>query len=482
VRAVLVAALLASCGGGDKEPSTGCGSSGPCPLGLTCSPTTQMCVMTGAPPDAAPADAPLPDATPACLPGSGPTLHPGSVSTNETWTAAASPHVVRNDINVSATLTIEPCVEVRLGPKVTIGVGTTGRIVAEGNTFQGIHVTADQAGQPFASIHTVGGGTLRLAYVTVDGGGDPLTSVPASAGMLNLQGADGSRPPQETLSVDHVQITGSASNGLVLRDGAGFAAGSTGLTVDGSALWPVTIWARAAGTLPGGRYTGNARDEITFSGGTGNAAVLEDMTLHELGVPYRVGDGLAAPDLRVDAPNGSTKLVTLTIEPGVTLHFPKGGVMHVQTFTGTTPALAALIALGTPDRPIVFTSGEAAPAAGDWLGVWFGLVPDPSDRIDHARFEFGGGTSTSGSSACPTLFGTITNDAPVRIFGPPASAFITNSVFMNSAGHGIDRGWRADNVTDFLPTNLFANIAWCKESVPATANNICPAPADACVQ
>ena len=35
--------------------------------------------------------------------------------------------------------------------------------------------------------------------------------------------------------------------------------------------------------------------------------------------------------------------------------------------SSTTPARGSLVAVGTPDKRIVFTSDEASPQAGDWL-------------------------------------------------------------------------------------------------------------------
>jgi hypothetical protein len=480
LRAIRIFALLAAaaCGGGDVDAPVDCGPNGECPTGYTCETASHHCVKTGVitTPDAPLPDAPPPDA-PACVVGSGPTMHSGSLGASATWTAAQSPHVLTSDFEiVGATLTLEPCVEVRIAAKHVVSVGTGGKLIAVGNVLQGIHITSSAAGQPFANLRTVGGGTMQLGYVTIDGGGDPLNSLPAVAGMIMLQGVDQTMPTQATLAVDHVELAGSASNGIVMIDGAGFAPGSTALTIGTSAGWPVSMWARAAGTLPDGVYTGNGKDEVVFSSGNGYGAVQEDMTLHDRGVPYRVGDGVGAPQLHVDAPNGSSKLVTLTIEPGVTLRFVKNGQMIVQSFVGTNPALGALKAVGTADKPIVFTSAATTPAAGDWEGLWFGQVPDASDRIDHARFEYAGANSSSGSSACPTTFGTISNDAAVRLLGPPASAFITNTTFAHSAGHGIDRGWRADNLTDFLATNTFQDIMWCDESYPSAANGSCPAP------
>jgi hypothetical protein len=146
----------------------------------------------------------------------------------------------------------------------------------------------------------------------------------------------------------------------------------------------------------------------------------------------------------------------------------------VEIFQGTNPATGALVAVGTAASPIVFTSAEAQPAAGDWLGITFGQVPDASDRIDFARVEYAGGASSSGSDSCPsTAFNT--SDAAIRIFGPPASAFVTNTTINASKAHGIDRGYRSDTKLDFLPTNTFQAIALCKQTYPKDANGACPA-------
>jgi hypothetical protein len=148
----------------------------------------------------------------------------------------------------------------------------------------------------------------------------------------------------------------------------------------------------------------------------------------------------------------------------------KDGVIHVQRGTGDSPARGALVANGTADEPIVFTSAEASPAAGDWYGIWFGQVPAAGNRVTHARVEYAGGNSGSGSSACNPGY----NDAAIRIFGVPGGAFVTNTTIAHSAGHGIDRGWASDQKPSFVPTNTFESVAGCRESHPRDSNGACP--------
>ena len=123
------------------------------------------------------------------------------------------------------------------------------------------------------------------------------------------------------------------------------------------------------------------------------------------------------------------KVAVLTIEAGVTMQFPPGGTLNIEPGSGTAPAQGALIAIGGPAeaQKIVFTSDRGpASVAGDWLGVAFGGAIDPRSTMQNTRVEFAGGSSLSGGNSCP-FPGIVINDAAIRIFGPPATQFITRT-------------------------------------------------------
>ena len=381
----------------------------------------------------------------------------------ETWTAAESPHVVAFDITISAQLTLEPCVEVRVADRRAIAISATGSIVANGDEARHIVITADEAGAPFTWIRAVGGGSMHLSYVDISGGGYPGNAQTSNTATIYMQGADGTQPTQPSLFVDHVTITNSASDGVLLRDGAGFAPGSTDLTVTGAAAWPIAIWGRAAGTLPDGSYTGNGQDVITLLDSDGGGAMLDTQTLRDLGVPYLVGGEFSSGGLRVTAPQGSTETTVLTIEPGVTLLFRPNGIMEIEHFTGEFPALGALVAQGTPLRPVVFTSAAETPAAGDWLGLRYGLVPSDLNALDNFRIEYAGQGAPGQSPGCRPVTPDYTSGAAVIIYGKPAGQFITNSTIFASAGHGIGRNWLGKRI-DFKPTNTFDQVAGCEQT------------------
>jgi hypothetical protein len=260
---------------------------------------------------------------------------------------------------------------------------------------------------------------------------------------------------------------------VLVREGGGFASGSRDLTITGGATFPISIWGRAAGTLPSGTYTGNGDDEIVLPAVGGRDDIKEDTTLAARGVPYRIGGPDGGKSLTIA---GSASVPLLTIEPGVTLRFDKDARLLVDA-NGSAPA-GALRAEGTADKPIVFESAAAAPAAGDWVGIVIEGAPDARNVITHAKISHAGGPSQISSYGCmsPGAPSFANEGAILFIDGQPASAFVTNSTIDQSAGEGIVRGWTGPPV-DFLPTNTFTNIARCNQTFPKPEGSVCPEPA-----
>jgi hypothetical protein len=411
-----------------------------------------------------------------CTPPVGAGTTHGSISAPETWTEAGSPHILPFDTSIYSSVTIEPCAVVRIAKKATVTVNPGGSFVAQGQLARPVTFEPMVAGQGWASIRNLGG-TLSLSHAVVAGGGDPLNTNVGLAGALQMQS------PLATggiLHVDDVEIVGSLSQGVYVNGPIGFDASSRNLRVHGSLGFPVHVYARVIGSVPTGTYTGNGRDAIAISGTGG--PVLDAQTMHARGVPYHVG-GTGQDGGRMDVDSQAPgQVAVLTIEPGVTIQFPPGGIFNVGPTGGTAAARGALIAIGGTDSAdrIVFTSDKgAASQAGDWLGIAFGGAVDTRTVMQNGRVEFAGGTSTTGSNSCPYPASNGINDAAIRIFGPPLTQFITGTEILSSLHHGIDRGWRADLQPDFLAGNTFTAVSACKETVPRTAAGVCP-PAPAC--
>lgn len=403
----------------------------------------------------------------ACRAGTGPTEHNSTITANETWSAATSPHVVTFGITIAtgATLTIEPCAEVRLGK--TYGIDVRGRLVAEGTASAPIRFTADDATKPWSFIG-INKGSGSLAFVTLENGGDPAD--PNGRGLIDVRG-DAFAPRQQLLKLSNVTLSGSGTAGLSLRDGATLTSDSTNLTIRGAKNGPVISAVRLAGNLPTGSYTGNTRDSIAL---TNAETVSEDTVLRALGVPYFIGSTEEA-DIRVGVDGAQPARAVLTIEAGTTLQFGKNSRITMVARSNPVTAYGALIARGTAEKPITFTSAAANPAAGDWVGLIF-RAPDAANALDHILIEYTGApTQTSGFHCVLTPSRPEDGDnAAVVLLGGQHTAFLTNSTLRDGAAYGVDRGWQGAPV-DFTPTNTFARFGLCAQSLPFDAAGRCPA-------
>lgn len=409
-------------------------------------------------------------------PTMGPTLHTGDVTGHEVWSADAGPHIVMThvDITQGSTLEIEPCTVVQLAEGTGINVAypgtpTTGNLIAEGNEdqpirFEGLH------GARWGHLFINGGGTARMSYVTLTGGGGwDLT------GASLIVHGDSTLPTKHDVFVDHVTIEDSLGAGLVLSRKAGFAEGSDALVITGAGNedhpFPVETDEHAVGSLPLGDYSGNLVDEILLDP---IDRFQEDATIRELGLPYRVGNsGTDRLTVGSGEHNGAPATV-LTIEPGVTLRFHRDAAFEIDHYSGEFASSGALVAVGTADAPITFTSAETTPAPGDWVGLWFGGIVDANSRLEHTRIEYTGGDCGCILLTCNDLVGY---EGAVILSMPPPQMFISNSVIAHGAGHGFVLGYDGENV-DFAGNNTFEDVAGCPATLPRQAS--CPDPRPAC--
>lgn len=400
------------------------------------------------------------DVVSACAPVTGEGTTHLELSGDETWTAAGSPHVVAADLTVAegTTLTVEPCAEVRLEPGRRIGV--QGTLNATGAADRTILFTATDAASPWGSLVVTDPGRMTLAHTTVDHGGAPDATAYA---MIDLRG-DQLAPAAPVLEVDHLTVRGSSTFGVSLRENAGFAPGSTALTVTGSATAPLRVLPRLATNIPDGDLTGNGEDVIAVEAEVGGNIDLEDVTFHDRGVPYRVG-GITLPDLVV-----GPSPVTLTLEPGVELRFGPAGRLIVDV---SGDAGGVLSAVGTADAPIVFTSASATPQPGDWVGIWIEHV-DAATRLEHAEIRHAGGASGANGFHCEPDGTFSDEDALITFWEPPTASILTASLLADSPTRGINLAYTGDPI-DLMATNTFENVAGCKISTPRPAEGGCPA-------
>jgi hypothetical protein len=430
-------------------------------------------VDSGTPVEDAPVDTtPIDTGPSSCPPPGAPIDHPSTLETDETWGAGIHQIKFTVSIRKGATLTLEPCAVVRIAPSHGISVGTSleaGNLVAKGTAER--PVTIERLTTAWASVLVSAKGKADLTYTKLIGGGGTASR---GGAMLHLFG-DQMLPLQVLAKVSHVTVEGSAKFGVVTEGRGGFDPASDDLVIRGSAMMPALMTAPALGSLPPGTYTGNTTDTIMISGTQAGELLVADTAIHDRGVPYQVGGEGRFGELSVVGVLGTDP--TLTIEAGVVLKFLKSGGLFIERASGGEAAKGSLIVKGTADKPVVFTSAEAAPMPGDWRGMWFGGIPSAKNSVDRARIEYAGGNSFTSNASCGTPVSAMSNATvgAILIMGPPTGAFITNTTFLKSAGNGIERGWRG-SATSFLPTNTFTEVAFCNETYPKDALGACPMP------
>ncbi|MCP3906621.1 MAG: right-handed parallel beta-helix repeat-containing protein, partial [Oceanicoccus sp.] len=131
-------------------------------------------------------------------------------------------------------------------------------------------------------------------------------------------------------------------------------------------------------------------------------------------MPYHILGNITVKGL--DSENNSARL---TIEAGANLKFNRYTNLYIGTSSGDP---GALIAQGTQNNPVLMTSNQPSPSAGDWYGITFNNTTDDDiTMLEHCIIEYAG-IGTSGKAIY------INNASPV----------IASSIIRYSQGDGIN--------------------------------------------
>jgi flagellar hook assembly protein FlgD len=321
-------------------------------------------------------------------------LRTGRVARDTAWRRLGAPYVVSGSISVfqeggaTATLAIEPGVEVRFGATLGLVVGAgpnaRGRLLAQGTAAEPIVFTS----------HEPAGATTRgfWAGLTFHGRADSASLLEHA--RVTYAGQQGAVVVHGVLTVRHSTLGESGTVGLRLRDGgdvdlqsvtirdndgAGIDAGRGALRLD-----------RVTVTGTGGPYAMSLPGELTVEtvGGLSfdkpielrTARIAAATTWRNLGAPY-VSTG------NISVSKDAVTAAVLTVEPGVEVRFRNSPGLVVGD-----GARGRLLAQGTAAAPIVFTSDQppAARTPGFWGGIWFHTGTDPATLIEHAHIEYAG--------------------------------------------------------------------------------------------
>jgi len=376
-------------------------------------------------------------------------------------------------LSVNGTLTIDPGVTVQFpsGGRLSI----SGKLLAVGTALNPITFTSSSA-NPTA-------GSWRNIYFNTATPGSQISYASVSYAGSTDSGAIVHNGGVSTL--DHVTVTGSASNGIYVSGGAALIQNST---VAGSAAGGISVWnSNASATVSDTALTGNtgrglnaanyasaalsnvaitnngdfamgidANGRLTSLTGvtaSGNAGGTKDvigvdtgptMTITNQvwhpGFPYR----LSATDATLNAGG------VLTIDPGVVVQFPSGGRLNV---------VGKLLALGTAENPISFTSSSASPAPGSWKNIYFNSVT-PGSQISYATVSYAGSTDYGaivhnlGVSTLDHV--AVTGSASNGINVTGGTLALTGSALSGNAGVGLNI---ANSANTYVATTSFTGNA-----------------------
>ena len=104
-------------------------------------------------------------------------------------------------------------------------------------------------------------------------------------------------------------------------------------------------------------------------------------------------------------------------------------------------------------------------------------MPQAANAFDHVRIEYAG--YDCGCSRVTCSAGIEEFEAAVIFSNQPPSAFITNTVFKEIAGHGIVQGFDG-SLVNFRPTNTFEGVTGCVQTMPRLPTTNCPDPKPVC--
>ncbi|MEL6346789.1 MAG: putative metal-binding motif-containing protein, partial [Myxococcota bacterium] len=360
----------------------------------------------------------------------------GVIETDTVWAAGEIiPVTCTVSVEDGATLTVEDgaVVEFSSGASLVIGVIDTSALVIEGDT-DGVTFTSDQstpASGDWGGV-IVGANDLgsELDGLTIEYGGETGTecllidSVDLALTDVTVQlcgGDQGVRAALSSLTLNDLSVLDNDGDGLTLEENTTLTDGAT-LTASGNGGYPAVLTLETLGAFStDSELTGNHDDRLKVPAGT----LRESVSWSDPGIPF-----LFTGEVYVDA-FGPATAVTLSIGAGVEAHFDTDAGLFIG-YGGT----GALTVAGTSTNPVIFTSAQDSPEAGDWLGIEFGVWDDGS-TLEEVEISYGGGNT----------YGNL-------FFDGGSAASVSSATITNSSAYGI---YRTSGVTPSLSTISYAD-------------------------
>lgn len=303
-------------------------------------------------------------------------------------------------IGAGVTLTLSPGVTIIFaeGTKLTIEGDRT--LLAEGTAEEPICLTGDKAARGSWQGLTFGHNETpsKLGYVTLEYAGSTKSDSTAAAIKATTDSSG------LTLSITNTTVRESQGYGLFLGGSSQFAAFSNN-TFTKNTLGPAYVDSEVAGLLDStSSYKGNDVDEITVI----SYALSKNATWKSLGVPYHL---IGASGMKVEVP--------------WTVEAPNTIIMPTQVSINMLGDAAALTAVGTADKPILFTGEKKE--RGYWEGLVFDGSVNAANKLDHVTVEYAGSTKSDSANAGVKAIGDSHG----------VTLSITNTTLQENQGYGL---------------------------------------------
>lgn len=337
-----------------------------------------------------------------------------------TWAKQSCPYIVLGDLRIYNTtgtkLIIAPGTRLGFGEGASLKVGgiagNTGTLIAEGTAQEPIeffsYIDSYLRNGRWYGIHFLEGtdSSTSLKYCTVE----------KTAGFNTAKMA-GITVNDAAVNINNVTITDALVQGIYCNEEGRFASFENN-TISQVGQSGISLFANWAHTV-GDTNTITAEWELLVN----TDYVNQDVTWKKLPFPYSIYGRIWI---------GSETGNMLTIAPGATISFVQGVYMMIDSYaTGG----GGLVADGTPELPITFTTGNPSPAPGQWQRIQLMSNTLPGTILDNCIFEYGG----SYEAAVELVF----TDAPV----------ITNNIFRNNEYYGL----RLQSSNPTLSGNIYEN-------------------------
>ncbi len=315
----------------------------------------------------------------------------GPISANTTWDSD-NVYVIKGDVNINnCTLTIMPGTTIKFEANGSLSIGYSGSatLIANGTADKPIVFTSNAASPAAGAWESItfwsNNLNSSLKYCSFQYGGT------SAKGVINVLGSD--------IAFSHNIIQNALSYGISLDANSGFTE-MTANTIENCGNHLIDIYAGKLHSI-GLDNIFNCPDGKGISVNSDNVEGV--VTWKKLSKPYYV--------------KGEISLFnsTLTIEPGCIFKFDSNGEINIGYSNNCT-----LIANGTSNNKIIFTSSASSPSSGAWFGFFF----------------WENNLSTSSMTNCEIAYAGKSSNSAVKLIGTSLT-FSNNSVH-HSGGKGLE--------------------------------------------